>query len=75
MHEAAYYELVGENFKKNPRYPDIPALRKTHARAFSLPQCEPPKSHYDYIGNDSIARLLNHPKNYSDFLSRQLRLS
>ena len=56
----------GRIFKKNPRYPDVPALRKTHVRAFPLPQCEPPKSLYDCIGDDTIARLLNHPEEYPD---------
>jgi glucose-6-phosphate isomerase, archaeal len=71
MHWAAYYELAGNSFEKNSRYPDVPALRKTHARAFPLPLCEPPKSLYDCIGDNIIARLLNHPENYLDFWSDQ----
>ena len=66
MHGAAYYELAANILEKNPRYPDIPAIRKTDASAFPLTLCKSSKSLYNCIGDDIIARLLNHPEEYPD---------
>ena len=66
MQGAAYYELAGNIFEKNRRYPDVPDLRKTNAGGSPLPLCESPTSLYDCIGDYTIARLLNHPEGYPD---------
>jgi len=66
---AAYYELVGQTFEKNPRYPDVPAIRKTNAGASPLPLCEFSNSLYECIGNDNVTRMLNPPEEYPDFFA------
>lgn len=66
-HGAAYYELEGEHFIKNPHYRDIPVLRR----------CEPPDtgsllpvgSLYSMIGSESLS-FLNKPEKYPEFFSR-----
>lgn len=68
---AAYYELAGQNFEKNPRYPDVPALKKNTCPRGLADLCGSPKALYDYIGDETIARLLNHPEEYSNFFKRE----
>lgn len=75
MHGAAYYELVGGDVSKNPAYLDVPPVRRIKSVRSIMSILGNGKSLYDFIGNDRIAQLLNHPENYTDFLSDQLRRS
>jgi glucose-6-phosphate isomerase len=71
MHGAAYYELMGGDVQKNPAYPDVPPVRRMKNSRSIFSDFGHGTSLYDFVGNDRIAQLLNHPENYIDFLSSQ----
>ena len=73
MHGAAYYELTGGIVQKNPAYPEVPPVRRMKNTRSILSYLGIGDTLYDFVGNDRIAHLLNHPENYLDFLSGQLR--
>jgi glucose-6-phosphate isomerase len=75
MHGAAYYELTGGGVLKNPAYPGVPPVRRVRNIWSMLSDLGIGDTLYDFVGNDRIAHLLNHPENYLDFLSGQLRRS
>ena len=75
MHGAARYELIGGTIKKNPAYRDGPPLRRVKNIRSVIHDLGEGNSLYDFIGNDRIAQLLNHPENYAGFLSGQLIVS
>jgi len=64
---AAYYELEGETFTKNPHYPDIPVLRRRGPSDNG--NLLPDGPLYAMIGSESLS-FLNRPEEYSDKLSR-----
>jgi glucose-6-phosphate isomerase len=67
MHGAAYYELVGGTVQKNPAYPEVCPLRRTKNDCSAITEIGSVNSLYDFVGNDKIAELLNHPENFTDF--------
>jgi glucose-6-phosphate isomerase, archaeal len=66
-HGAAYYELEGEKFIKNPHYPDIPVLRRLGPSKTG--HLLPDVSLHAMIGNESLS-FLNRPEEYEDALNR-----
>ncbi|MEI7858171.1 MAG: hypothetical protein WCH85_11830 [Methanomicrobiales archaeon] len=71
----AYYELVGGVVQKDPAYPEVPPVRKVRDVRSIISSLGPGNSLYDFVRNDRIARVLNNPEDYFDFLSGQLRES
>ena len=67
MHGAAYYELTGGIVQKNPAYPQIPPVRRMKNIQSILSDFGDGTTLYDFIGNDRIAQLLNHPEDYTGF--------
>ena len=72
MHGAAYYELVGGDVSKNPAYPDVPPVRRMKNIRSMLSELGRDKTLYEFIGNDRIAQLLNHPENFADFFIKSI---
>jgi glucose-6-phosphate isomerase, archaeal len=66
-HGAAYYELEGEKFIKNPHYPDIPVLRRRGPSETG--NLLPDVSLHAMIGNEFLS-FLNRPEEYEDALNR-----
>ncbi|WOF15252.1 glucose-6-phosphate isomerase [Methanoplanus sp. FWC-SCC4] len=60
-HGAAYYELFGNVFLKNPNYGDVPKIR--FVDAFEVPELKilHNQSIYDLIGDDEVLEYLNNP--------------
>jgi glucose-6-phosphate isomerase len=71
MQGAAYYELTGGGVLKNPAYPEVPPVRRVRNINSIIRELGDGNTLYDFVGNDRIAHLLNHPENYFDFLSGQ----
>jgi len=71
----AYYELTGGVVQKNPAYPEVPPVRRVRNIRSGMSELGPRNSLYDFIGDDRIARVLNKPEDYLDFLFSQLRMS
>jgi len=67
MHGAAFYELTGGIFHKNPAYPPPPEIRKmkqlTDSNLFAGFGIQ--GSLYDSIRNERIIQVLNHPENFN----------
>ena len=71
MHGAAYYELTGGVVLKNPAYPAVPPVRRVRNISSIIRELGDGNTLYDFVGNDQIAQLLNHPEKCLDFLSGQ----
>ena len=71
----AYYELDGGAVQKNPAYPEVPQVRRVRNIRSIVQDLGPGNTLYDFVGNERIARVLNNPENYMDFLFSQLRMS
>lgn len=66
LHGAAYYELEGSRFARNPRYPEVPALRMRgppDSKRFI-----PGKSLAGVIGHESLS-FLNFPEKFPGLFS------
>jgi glucose-6-phosphate isomerase len=67
MHGAAYYELTGGVVLKNPAYPAVPMLRRVRNIRSMLSDLGIGDTLYDFVVNDRIAHLLNHPEEFAGF--------
>ena len=63
---AAYYELAGGRLEKNPRYPQIPEIRIVTADKCPHPRDCSHASLYVFIGDASVALLLNCLEKFAD---------
>jgi glucose-6-phosphate isomerase len=70
MHGAAYYELTGGGVLKNPAYPVVPLLRRVRNIRSILSDFGHGTTLYDFVGNDRIAQLLNHPEEFAGFFAQ-----
>jgi glucose-6-phosphate isomerase len=65
-HVAAFYELTGGIFHKNPAYPTLLEIRKmkqfTDSNLFTRFGIQ--RSLYDSIRNERLIQVLNHPENF-----------
>jgi glucose-6-phosphate isomerase len=68
MHGAAYYELTGGIVKKNPAYPQVAPVRRNSRSILS--DFGNGTTLYDFVGNDRIAQLLNHPEDFAGFFAQ-----
>jgi len=58
---------VGGDVQKNPAYPEVPPVRRMKNTRSILSDFGNGTLLYDFVGNDRIAHLLNHPEKYSGF--------
>jgi hypothetical protein len=70
MHGAAYYELAGGIVQKNPAYPQVPPVRRMKYIRSMLSDLGIGDTLYDFVGNDRIAHLLNHPEEFAGFFAQ-----
>ncbi|MCK9593668.1 MAG: glucose-6-phosphate isomerase, partial [Methanoregula sp.] len=69
MWGAAYYELTGGTVLKNPTYPAVPPIRRVNNIPSPLNNFGNGDTLYDFVGNDRIARVLNHPEEFAGFFA------
>jgi hypothetical protein len=62
---------VGGIVKKNPAYPQVPPVRRMKNSRSILSDFGSGNTLYDFVGNDRIAQLLNHPEDFAGFFSGQ----
>jgi glucose-6-phosphate isomerase len=67
---AAYFEMEGGIFVKNPRYTQFPSLRRGRTVAPGNGMIPPDVSLYELVGNERALAFLNVPAEYLEFFSR-----
>jgi glucose-6-phosphate isomerase, archaeal len=70
MQGAAYYELTGGGVLKKPAYPAVPLLRRVRNIRSILSDLGIGDTLYDFVGNDWIAHVLNHPEDFAGFFAQ-----
>jgi glucose-6-phosphate isomerase len=67
---AAYYEMNGGEFLKNPAYPKIPQLRVANAKNLPATELFPSPLYRLIERRDTILGFLNHPEQYGSVMGR-----